>query len=125
MRRSTILATMVAAVLALALVACSSGATSTPATPSGTGTTGGGTTSSSVTVSMKNIAFDPATVDIQMGDSVTFVNNDTVQHNLSGDWWTSGPIDPGQSYTQRFSTTGANPERCTIHPSMTMTVNVK
>ncbi len=127
MRRSTILASLAAVALTLALVACSSG-TSTPAAPSGTGTgtgTTGGTTSSSVTVSMKNFAFDPTTVDVAKGGSVTFVNNDTVQHNVAGEKWSSGPLDPGKSFTQTFTTAGAIPVRCTIHPSMTMMVNVK
>jgi len=122
MRRSTFLASVAALALALALVACSSGTTSTPATPSGSA---GGATSSGVTVSMKNFAFDPTTVDVAKGGSVTFVNNDTVQHNVAGESWSSGPLDPGKSFTQTFANTGAIAVRCTIHPSMTMTVNVK
>ena len=123
MRRSTILASVAVVALMLVLVACSN-TTSTPATPSGTGTTGG-TASSSVTVSMKNFAFDPTTVDVAKGGSVTFVNNDTVQHNVAGESWSSGPLDPGKSFTQTFTTAGAIAVHCTIHPSMTMTVNVK
>jgi len=116
--RIVVLAVAVAAVLALA--ACSSGATTTP-----TGTTGGGTSSSSATVSMVGLAFNPTSVDIAVGGTVTFVNDDTVQHNVAGESWSSGPMDPGKSFTQTFSTAGAIAVRCTIHPSMTMTVNVK
>jgi plastocyanin len=105
--------------LVLALAACSSGAS----TPSGT--TGGGTAASSVTVTMQNLAFDPAQVDVALGGSVTFTNNDTVPHNVAGESWSSGPLDPGKSFTQTFSNAGAIPVRCLIHPSMTMTVNVK
>jgi len=119
------LASLVVVALALALVACGSGTTSTPAAPSGTGTTGGTTSSSQVTVSMKNFAFDPATVDVAKGGSVTFLNNDTVQHNVAGESWSSGPLDPGKSFTQTFANAGTIAVRCTIHPSMTMTVNVK
>ena len=122
MRRSTILGALTLVALALTLVACSTPSAST--TPSGTGTTGGAG-SSSVTVSLKNLAFDPTTVDVAKGGSVTFVNNDTVQHNVAGESWSSGPLDPGKSFTQTFSTVGAVAVRCTIHPSMTMTVNVK
>jgi len=74
---------------------------------------------------MKDFAFDPATVDVAKGGSVTLVNNDTVQHNVAGESWSSGPLDPGKSFTQTFANAGAIAVRCTIHPSMTMTVNVK
>jgi len=122
MRRSTILGALTLVALALTLVACSTPSAST--TPSGTGTTGGAG-SPSVTVSLKDLAFDPTTVDVAKGGSVTFVNNDTVQHNVAGESWSSGPLDPGKSFTQTFSNAGAIAVRCTIHPSMTMTVNVK
>ena len=125
MRRSAALASLAAVALALALVACGSGTTSTPGAPSATGTTGGTTSSPPVTVSMKNLAFEPATVDVAKGGSVTFVNNDTVQHNVAGESWSSGPLDPGKSFTRTFANAGAIAVRCTIHPSMTMTVNVK
>jgi plastocyanin len=124
MRRTSIFV-LAAVFVVLALAACAAPAVTptTPTTPPAT--TGGSTTPVAVTVSMKNIAFDPASVDIALGDSVTFVNNDTVQHVVAGDTWTSGAIDPGQTFTQKFTTAGANPVSCTIHPSMKMTVNVK
>jgi plastocyanin len=119
MRRYRILVLAVSVTAALALAACS-GATTTP----GTGTTGGAS-SSGATVSMVGLAFNPSTVDVPVGGTVTFVNDDTVQHNVAGESWSSGPLDPGKSFTQAFSTAGAIAVRCTIHPSMTMTVNVK
>jgi len=118
MRRFTVLVLVLASVLVLALAACSSSASTS-------GTTTGGPAASSVTVTMQNLAFNPAQVDVATGGTVTFVNNDTVQHNVAGDSWSSGPLDPGKSFTQTFSTAGAIPVRCLIHPSMTMTVNVK
>lgn len=111
-------AVVLAVALALTLTACSGAPTSTA--PPGAGTTATGTI-----VSMKGLAFDPVQVDIAPGDSVTFVNNDTVPHDLAGGSWKSGTIAPGASYTQKFSAAGTDPVRCTIHPAMTMTVNVK
>jgi plastocyanin len=78
-----------------------------------------------VTVSLENISFNPAQVDVAVGGTVTFMNNDSVQHNVAGDTWSSGPLDPGKSFSQTFPTAGSFPIRCTIHPSMTGTVNVK
>jgi len=116
-------AQLVAAFLTLAalLAACTAG-TTTPSAPSGTTTE---TVPSAITVSMKGLAFVPDTVEIAAGESITFVNDDTVQHVVAGDQWQSGTIDPGESYTQAFTVAGANPIRCTIHPSMTGTVNVE
>ncbi len=118
MRRFTVLVLVLASVFVLALAACTSGAPTT-------GTTTGGPAPTSVTVTLQNLAFNPAQVDVAVGGSVTFVNSDSMQHNVAGDTWSSGPLDPGKSFTQTFPTAGAIAVRCTIHPSMTMTVNVK
>ena len=120
MKRYRVLVLAAAVAVALALSGCGSGTTTTPA-----GTTGGGTAPSAVTVSMSGLAFNPSTIDVAVGGTVTFKNDDTVQHIVAGESWTSGPIDPGKDFTQTFSTAGAIAVRCTIHPSMTMTVNVK
>jgi len=120
MKRHVILVLAVATAAALMLAGCGSGTTTTPS-----GTTGGGSAPSAVTVSMAGIAFNPSTIDVAVGGAVSFKNDDTVQHIVAGESWSSGPIDPGKSFTQTFSTAGAIAVRCTIHPSMTMTVNVK
>lgn len=123
MRRFTGLVLVLASVFVLALGACSSGASTSGSTTGGTTT--GGAAPSSVTVTLQNLAFNPAQVDVAVGGTVTFMNNDSVQHNIAGDTWSSGPLDPGKSFSQTFPTAGSFPIRCTIHPSMTGTVNVK
>ncbi len=123
MKRNTMLVMTAALLGALVLAGCSYSAT--PSGTTGGGTTGGGATSSGSTVSMKNFAFNPSTIDVVVGATVTFTNDDTVQHNVAGESWSSGPLDPGQSYTATFSNAGAIAVKCLIHPSMTMTVNVK
>lgn len=105
--------------VAMALVACSG----TTATPSGA--PGGGSAASGVTVSMKGLAFDPSSADVPVGGTVTFINDDSVQHDVAGESWSSGPMEPGASYTATFSNAGAVAVNCLFHPSMTMTVNVK
>ncbi|HEY5517008.1 MAG TPA: hypothetical protein VIL15_01950 [Coriobacteriia bacterium] len=123
MKRYVILVLAVVTAAALALSGCSSGTTTTPAGTTGRG--GASSTPSAATVSMAGIAFNPSTIDVAVGGAVTFKNDDTVQHIVAGESWSSGPIDPGKSFTQTFATAGAIAVRCTIHPSMTMTVNVK
>ena len=121
MKRYRILVLAAVIAVGLSLAACAG----TPTTPSPTGTTGGGAAPSAVTVSMSGLAFNPATVDVAVGGSVTFKNDDSVQHIVAGESWDSGPIEPGKSFTQKFTTAGAIAVRCTIHVSLTMTVNVK
>src|SRR5688500_4856012 len=41
-------------------------------------------------VSLEGIAFDPATVTVSKGDTVTWTNNDTVPHDVTGDDFKSG-----------------------------------
>ena len=102
---------------------------SAPAAPSGsTGGTGtGGTTggTSAVAVSLQNFAFNPSDIQVAVGGTVTFTNNDSVTHNISGDGWASGPMAQGATFSQTFPTAGTFPIKCTIHPSMTANVTVK
>lgn len=106
-------------VLLIALAGCGSGSTS------GSSTSGSSSGGSAVTVSLKNIAFDPSDITVSVGGTVTFVNNDAVAHNIAGDTWQSGSLDPGKSYAHTFPTAGTFPIRCIIHPSMTGSVTVK
>ncbi len=77
----------------------------------------------------KDRTFNVTELEIKAGDSITFINEDTVMHNL----YSRAPEnkfeikrqDPGQSSTITFPTAGAIKVRCAIHPTMTITVNVK
>ncbi len=94
--------------------------------PSGGGG-GGGTGSSSVNI--KNFAFDPANLTIKKGTTVTWTNNDNVDHTVtttSGpESFDSGNIKPGGTYTHTFNTTGNYSYFCKIHPYMTASVTVQ
>jgi len=105
-------------VVAVTLSACASGG-------SGGSSSGGGTGSTAVTVSMKNVAFSPSDVTVAVGGTVTFVNDDTVAHDVVGDSWDSGQLAPGASFAQTFPTAGTFAFHCSIHPSMTGSVTVK
>ena len=95
------------------------------ATTAGTGaTTGNG---AAVQVIMKNGAYDPATVTIKVGDTVTWTNQDTHQHNVvadSGEFF-SQPLSEGGTYGFKFTKAGTYPYSCSIHPGETGTVIVR
>jgi plastocyanin len=131
--------------LTLALVACSSGATTTPSATQATATQstaasagastadGAGGGSSDTTVMLMSFAFDPTTLTVPVGTTVTFVNMDPTEHTV-----TNGKdgkaadnaafdekVNAGESVTVTFDTAGTFVVTCTIHPSMNMTVTVQ
>jgi plastocyanin len=102
-----------------------SGSSATTTTSAGTGTTtGSGTT---VQVIMNNRSYDPATVTIKAGDTVTWVNQDAPQHDVVADngEFKSDLFDKGGTFSFTFSTAGTYPYHCSIHPGMTGTVIVQ
>jgi len=72
-------------------------------------------------VSMANLAFSPATLTLNLGDTVTWTNTDTgVPHTTTSsagdpDTWDSGNMNPGQTYAHTFTHIGSDPYICTYH----------
>jgi len=90
---------------------------------SGSGGTGPGTQ-----VAMKDIKFDPATVTIKPGGKVTWTNDDSVGHDVTGDDFESGSpggIDGGSTFSHTFTKPGTYNYVCSVHPGMEGTVKVK
>ena len=80
---------------------------------------------SSVTIA--GFAFAPATVTIQVGDSVTWTNEDSAPHTATaGDGsFDTGQLANGDSDTVTFDTAGTFDYVCSIHPQMTGSVVVE
>ena len=76
------------------------------------------------TVLMDGGHFVPPTVEISVGDTVTWTNRDALLHDASGDGWATEQITDDESDSVTFSTAGSYDYLCTIHPSMTGTVVV-
>jgi plastocyanin len=87
----------------------------------------GGALAADSTVSIANFAFDPDTVTIQVGDTITWTNNDGTAHTATaGDGsFNTGNIGPGASDSVTFDTAGSFAYHCAIHPQMTGTVVVQ
>jgi plastocyanin len=131
-RRALILMAALSVLLTVGVLAasCSGGTTATTATtPTTTGTAattaGGGAGGAQVV--MKNTAFDPATVTIKAGDSVTWTNQDPMNHTVIADngEFKSSDLGQGATFTFKFDKAGTYPYHCSIHPSMTGTVVVQ
>lgn len=75
----------------------------------------------SVSVSIKNFAYDPATLTVKTGTKVTWTNNDNAPHTVtsdSGKLLDSPTLSSGQSFSFTFTAVGTNSYYCAIHPTM-------
>lgn len=73
-------------------------------------------------VEISGYAFNPAAVQVKAGDSVKWVNNDSVPHTVTGTGIDSGSLSKGQSFTKQFNQTGNFDYACSIHPAMKGTI---
>ena len=79
-----------------------------------------------VHVVMKNMKFDPATVEVKSGDTVEWTNDDITPHTATAiPHFDSGSIASDQSWRHTFTEAGDFPYTCTFHPDMKGTVIVK
>jgi plastocyanin len=81
---------------------------------------------SSATITLADRAFDPTTVEVPVGGSVEWLNQDEEGHTATASdaSFDSGVIGPGESFTQTFDTVGAYDFFCAIHPEMQGTITV-
>jgi plastocyanin len=79
------------------------------------------------TVSIQNFAFIPPTMTVSPGTTVTWVNQDTVDHqvindasgsNAAGAIFESPVLSNGASYSFTFTNPGIYPYHCSIHAAM-------
>jgi len=73
---------------------------------------------------MVDSSFEPETVTVKVGQSVTWVNEDSVSHDATADdgSWRTEISNQGGSVTLMFDTPGIYPYICTLHPAMKGTV---
>lgn len=86
--------------------------------PNQSAVTGNTTTAQTWNISIKNFAFIPANLTIRTGDTVTWINQDTTPHRISGTGFQGDILNVGQKYNFTFTTAGTFDYICSIHPSM-------
>lgn len=86
---------------------------------------GGGPTQTS-TVEMVNTSYQPSEIEVEVGTTVTWTNEDSFDHTVTsqGAGFDSGNIGAGEEFSHTFNQTGTFDYTCTIHPSMQGTVEV-
>ena len=85
---------------------------------------------STINVVQSGQVFDKKSLSVSKGDRIVFENQDDVTHNISvypedGDAVDLGLQKPGVNLTYKFDKSGRFAIRCSIHPSMKMTVSVR
>lgn len=88
---------------------------------------------------MGDNAFDPNPINIKVGDTVTWINDDVATHTVTsdsgsdedndtkstnGETFDSGFLSQGQTFEHTFKKAGNYGYFCTLHPSMTGEVKV-
>jgi plastocyanin len=130
-------------VLAAVLAGCGTASSSTPPAPTATtapaptaapttAPTAAATTppqSGNVAIMIQNFAFNPQTITVKVGTTITWTDKDSIAHTVTS---TSGPTSfnsgalaaPGGTFKFTFTKAGTYTYHCMIHPSMTATITV-
>lgn len=107
--------------LAVVLVAAGCGSGGTPAPAGGTAAPAAGNA-----VSIVNYAFNPSSLTVKVGDTVTWTNGSGTPHTVTADdgSFNSGTVQGGTPFQHTFSAAGTFSYHCSIHSSMKATITV-
>ncbi|MGZ8619829.1 MAG: cupredoxin domain-containing protein [Actinomycetota bacterium] len=107
----------------LLAVACSSG---NDGSTTSTGGGGGAVVPGTAKIGIADLAFEPSTLTVASGaTTITVTNSDTVTHTFTlDDGSVDETIDPGQSVDVTVNITATTGFHCSIHTSMTGTLQV-
>jgi len=87
-----------------------------------------GALAANLTITQKGRVFSSESITVKKGEALTFVNDDTVPHNIisntKGNEFNLGSQPPGASTDVTFKELGEVQVICAIHPRMKMTVKV-
>ena len=85
------------------------------------------TSSSPNQVVVENFSFQPGTLTIKAGTTVTWVNHDDEPHtvNENNKTFKSGTLDTDAKFSYKFTSPGSYNYFCSLHPRMTGQIIVK
>jgi len=82
-------------------------------------------------------SFSPNMINVTIGDTVTWTNHDVIPHTVTSGTGPSDPnkgkefdsglstlLQPGKTFSHKFTRAGEFPYFCQLHPAMTGTVTV-
>ncbi|MGB7101664.1 MAG: cupredoxin family copper-binding protein [Xanthobacteraceae bacterium] len=78
-------------------------------------------------VAIDNFTFNPQTLTVKAGTTVTWTNKDDIPHAIAavGKQFKSKVMDTDNSYSFTFTTPGTYAYFCSLHPHMTGTIVVE
>lgn len=80
------------------------------------------------TIEIKDYAYSPADITVKKGTTLTWTNQDSVQHDVKTDGGGNGPsselLAKGESYSYTFDEVGTFSYFCSPHPYMKASVTV-
>ena len=70
---------------------------------------------------IRDYRFGPDAIEVAVGDTVTWTNQDDFRHTTTqdDDLWDSGPLEPGGTFARTFDQPGTYRYLCNIHNTMT------
>lgn len=79
------------------------------------------------TVTMEGVRFEPPSLTVAVGDTITWTNKDPFPHTVTGasGGFDSKNIDPGKSWRYTPRRVGDFPYVCTLHPTMKGVLHVE
>ena len=94
-----------------------------------TGTEGTGVQQAANAVEIKGFAFNPATITVSKGTTITWTQQDSAPHTVTTTdapvAFDSGSLSKGGTFSYTFDTSGTYEYYCSIHPSMKAKVIVQ
>jgi plastocyanin len=75
-------------------------------------------------IDISDMQFNPNVIDINQGDTVRWINRDTVPHVIQGSFATSPDVGVDGRFEFTFTEAGNFDYICSLHPSMTGTIRV-
>jgi plastocyanin len=83
-------------------------------------------TGASAGVSISNFSFQPQSLQVTVGTTITWTNNDTTSHTVTSDTgvFDSGTLAPGSTFKFTFTQAGTFAYHCNIHSTMKGTITV-
>jgi len=87
----------------------------------------GETAANATQAEMRTMTFGPKRLEITVGTTVRWTNNDQLVHTITADdrSWDSGPIEPGKTWSHTFTQPGEYAFHCTPHPFMKAVIVVR
>jgi len=70
------------------------------------------------TVIIEDYKYQPAEITIKSGETITWINKDSVKHTATGDSFDSGLFGKDETFQQQFDEAGTYDYICTPHPYM-------